>query len=66
MSSDKEIEKEYRFESCVLSSTIIGYCLSFLENGKVVQILQKIKEFLTSEMIYRAYGAIEVQKALQQ
>lgn len=51
-SSDKEMEKDCRSENCVFSSTIIGYCLMFSENEKVVRILQKIREFLTSEMIY--------------
>ena len=52
MSSDKGMEKDCRFENCVFSSTIIGYCLMFSENEKVVQILQKIKEFLIREMLY--------------
>ncbi len=52
ISSDKEMEKDCRSENCVFSSTIIGYCLLFSENEKVVRILQKIREFLTNEMIY--------------
>jgi hypothetical protein len=52
ISSDKEIEKDCRSENCVFSSTIIGYCLMFSENEKVARILQKIREFLTNEMIY--------------
>lgn len=51
-SSDKGMEEDCRFDNCVFSSTIIGYCLSFSENVKVVQILQKIRNFLISEMIY--------------
>ena len=52
ISSDEEMEKDCRFENCVFSSTIIGYCLRFSENDKVVQTLRKIREFLTREMIY--------------
>ena len=52
MSSDKGMEKDCKFDSCIFSSTIIGYCLTFSENEKALKILQKIRKFLTSEMIY--------------
>jgi len=46
------MEKDCKLESCVFSSTIIGYCLMFSNNEKALRILQKIREFLTVEMIY--------------
>lgn len=51
-SSDKEMEEYCRFDHCVFSSTIIGCCLMFSENEKVLRILQKIRRFLAFEMIY--------------
>lgn len=50
-SSDKRMEEDCRFDHCVFSSTIIGYCLLFSENEKALRILQKIRGFLTREMI---------------
>jgi hypothetical protein len=52
MSSDREMEKDCRFDHCVFSSTVIGYCLTFSKDEKAIQTLQKIREFLTREMIY--------------
>ena len=52
ISSDKGMEKECKFDSCVFSSTIIGYCLMFSKDEKVLRMIQKIGGFLIREMIY--------------
>ncbi len=51
-SVDRKMEKDCKFENCIFSSTIIAYCMGFLNSEKTLHIVNKIRRFLIDEIIY--------------